>query len=145
MNNDKKKGKNGNGDGSGSDDSTFVKVTPELIKEMVQEYEKSGFVPIIITLTEDKEIELFVSINSMFNGGSSWVNGFNIDGEFIRINEGFIKTIEYIETTQAHYDEYNKYVEQGIAYHKQTQEFEKQFGIFNERKNKKHAYDRDVQ
>ena len=144
---------NGNGSKNGksksdkneSNDSTFVKVTPELIEEMVQEYKKSGFVPIIIELTEDEEVELFVSINSMHSGGSAWINGFDINGEFVRINEGYIKKIRYIETTQIHYDEYNKYVEQGIAYHKQNLEFEQQFGIFNERKNKKHAYDGDVQ
>lgn len=127
------------------DEPVFMKVTPEIIYEKVSEHKQFGFAPIIVELSPGgREIELFVSINSMHSGGTAWINGFTTDGEFIRINENVIATIIYPETTQAHYDEFNRYVDQAIIFHKQNKEFEDQFGLFKEPKKDKYPYDQDV-
>ncbi len=127
------------------DELIFNKVTSESIQEMILEYKNTGFVPIVIELTEENDVEMLVTINSMHSGGSAWVNGFDVEGKFVRINEGFIKKINHMETTSAHFEEYNKYVEQAEVFHKQNREFEEQFGLFNEGTKGKYPYDRDVQ
>ena len=104
--------------GKQEDELVFKKVTPELIQAMILKYKNDGFVPIIIELTEDDDIEMLVTINSMHSGGSDWINGFDINGKFIRINESYVKRICHMETTQIHFDEYNKYVEQAEIFHK---------------------------
>ena len=133
---DKKKGKQ-------EDELIFKKVTPELIQEMILEYKNTGSVPIIIELTEENDIEMLVIINSMNSGGSAWINGFDAEGKFVRINEGYVKKINHMETNSAHFEEYNKYVEQAEVFHKQNRELEKQFGLFGDDK-KKYLSDRDV-
>ena len=127
----------------GEDESTFKEVTPELIQEMILEYKNTGFVPIIIELTEEDDIEMLVTINSMHSGGSAWVNGFDVEGKFVRVNEGYIKKINHMETYITHFEEYNRYVEQAKVFHKQNRELEEQFGLFGDDK-KKYLRDRDV-
>ena len=135
----KKKGK------QEENESTFKKITPELIQEMILEYKNTGFVPIVIELTEENDIEMLVIINSMHSGGSAWVNGFDVEGKFVRINEGYVKKINHMETTNIHFEEYNKYVEQAEVFHKQNRELEEQFGLFNAEAKGKYPFDRDVQ
>ena len=134
----KKKGKQ-------EDELTFKKVTPELIQEMLLEYKNTGFVPIVIELTEENDIEMLVTINSMHSGGSAWINGFDVEGKFVRINEGYVKKINHMKTNRTHFEEYNKYVEQARVFHKQNRELEEQFGLFNIETKGKYPYDRDVQ
>lgn len=122
----------------------FKEVTPEIIQEMVKVYNETGYVPIVIELTEDHDIEMLVTINSMHSGGSAWINGFDNKGKFVRINEGYIKKINYIETIKTHYDEYNRYVKQAKIFHEQNREIEEQYGLF-EKSKITYPYDRDVQ
>jgi len=122
----------------------FKEVTPEIIQKMIKEYNETGFAPIVIEMTEDEDIEMLVVINSMHSGGSAWVNGFDITGEFKRIHEFYIKKINHVETTKAHYDEYNRYVKQAKIFHEQNREIEEQYGLF-ERSKITYPYDRDVQ
>ena len=135
---DKKKGKQ-------EEELIFKKVTPELIQEMILEYKNTGFVPIVIELTEENDIEMLITINSMYSGGSAWINGFDVEGKFVRINEGYVKKINHMETNRTHFEEYNKYVEQARVFHKQNRELEEQFGLFNIETKGKYPYDRDVQ
>ena len=127
------------------EEASFKEITPDLLLVMIKEYTETGFVPIVIELTEDDDIEMLVTINSMHSGGSAWINGFDVTGKFVRINEGYVKKINHMETTQIHFNEYNKYVEQAGVFHKQNQEFEAQFGLFNNTRKEKYPYDRDVQ
>ena len=127
----------------GEDELTFKKITPELIQEMILEYKNTGFVPIVIELTEENDIEMLVIINSMHSGGSAWINGFDVEGKFVRINEGYVKKINHMETNRTHFEEYNRYVEQAKVFHKQNRELEEQFGLFGDDK-KKYLRDRDV-
>lgn len=136
---DEKKGK------QREDELTFKKITPELIQEMILEYKNTGFVPIVIELTEENDIEMLVTINSMHSGGSAWINGFDVEGKFVRINESYVKKINHMETNRTHFEEYNKYVEQAEVFHKQNRELEEQFGLFNIGTKGKYPFDRDVQ
>ena len=107
----------------------FKKVTLKLIREMILEYKETGLAPIVVESTEN-DIKMLMIIDSMHNGGSVWINGFDVKGKFVCINENYVVKINYMETTQTHFDEYNNYMKQAIVFHQQSRKLKEQYGLF---------------